>query len=102
MKFPVSQTMSILITTVTMLSFLRLWVSRVLLNTNFVAAIEQTLKADRLLNAHYKYYVREMRIAVYNQLLQSYRSLTIESMAKSFGVSEDWIDRYRALFLNSP
>lgn len=59
----------------------------------FLAAIEQTLKEDRLLNPHYKYYVREMRIAVYNQLLQSYRSLTIESMAKSFGVSEDWIDR---------
>lgn len=35
-----------------------------------------------------------MRIAVYAQLLESYRSLTIESMANSFGVTEEWIDRY--------
>ncbi|KAI9103290.1 26S proteasome subunit RPN7-domain-containing protein [Phlyctochytrium arcticum] len=57
-----------------------------------LAAIEQTIKYDRLLNAHYRYYVREMRIAVYAQLLESYRSLSIESMATSFGVTEDWID----------
>jgi 26S proteasome regulatory subunit N7 len=56
--------------------------------------MEQAVKQDWLLFPHYKFYVREMRIIVYNQLLQSYRSLTIESMAKSFGVSEDWIDRY--------
>ncbi|KND05068.1 proteasome regulatory particle lid subunit RPN7 [Spizellomyces punctatus DAOM BR117] len=57
-----------------------------------LAAIEQTIKVDRLLNAHYRYYVREMRIAVYAQLLESYRSLSIESMANSFGVTEEWID----------
>ncbi|KAI8592996.1 26S proteasome non-ATPase regulatory subunit 6 [Geranomyces variabilis] len=57
-----------------------------------LAAIEQTMKLDRLLNAHYRYYVREMRIAVYAQLLQSYQSLTVESMANSFGVTEHWID----------
>ena len=34
-----------------------------------------------------------MRILAYNQLLQSYRSLTLESMARSFGVSEEFIDR---------
>lgn len=28
----------------------------------------------------------------YNQLLQSYRSLTLESMARSFGVSEEFVD----------
>ena len=27
---------------------------------------------DRYLNQHYKYYVREMRIIAYNQLLESY------------------------------
>ena len=54
--------------------------------------MEQFLKTDRLLSPHYKFYVREMRIKVYNQLLHSYKSLTIEFMAKTFGVSEDWID----------
>lgn len=33
-----------------------------------------------------------MRILAYNQLLQSYRSLTLDSMARSFGVSIEFID----------
>ncbi len=63
-----------------------------------VAEIEKSLKLDRILFPHYKFYIREMRIIIYNQLLQSYRSLTIESMARSFGVSEDWIDSYVLFF----
>lgn len=59
-----------------------------------LAEIEQVLKTDHYLHAHYRFYVREMRIRVYGQLLESYRSLTIESMARSFGVSEEWIDKY--------
>ena len=58
-----------------------------------LAAIEQQLKYDRYLSHHYQYYVREMRILAYAQILESYRSLTIDSMAQSFGVSEDFIDR---------
>ncbi|RKO88458.1 26S proteasome subunit RPN7-domain-containing protein [Blyttiomyces helicus] len=57
-----------------------------------LAAVEGVLKLDRYLHAHHRYYVREMRITVYAQLLESYRSLTIESMANSFGVTEEWID----------
>jgi len=59
----------------------------------FAAAIEQSLKLDRFLAAHYRFYVREMRIIAYAQLLESYRSLTIESMAHSFGVTEEFIDK---------
>ena len=51
------------------------------------------LKEDRLLNAHYRYYVREMRIKAYTQLLESYSSLTLTYMAKSFGVTVDFVDR---------
>ncbi|KAI9328320.1 26S proteasome subunit RPN7-domain-containing protein [Zopfochytrium polystomum] len=57
-----------------------------------LAGIEQEIKWDRFLHVHYRYYAREMRIAVYTQLLESYRSLTIESMANSFGVTEDFLD----------
>ncbi|KAJ3415918.1 26S proteasome non-ATPase regulatory subunit 6 [Chytridiales sp. JEL 0842] len=57
-----------------------------------LAAIEQQLKLDRVFFPHYRYYVREMRIIAYTQLLESYRSLTIESMANSFGVTEEFID----------
>ena len=34
-----------------------------------------------------------MRILAYNQLLQSYRSLTLDSLARSFGVSIDFVDK---------
>ncbi|KAJ3004337.1 UNVERIFIED_CONTAM: 26S proteasome non-ATPase regulatory subunit 6 [Siphonaria sp. JEL0065] len=66
---------------------------------NSLAAIEQSIKYDRLLHAHYQYYVREMRILAYTQLLDSYRSLTIESMANAFGVSEEFIDSDLSKFI---
>lgn len=65
------------------------------------AAIEQSLKLDRILAAHYRYYIREMRIIAYAQLLESYRSVTIESMAHSFGVSEEFIDSDLSRFIAS-
>jgi 26S proteasome regulatory subunit N7 len=60
---------------------------------HFLASIEEFLKHDRLLAPHYRYYVREMRILAYSQLLESYRSLTLEYMANAFGVSVDLIDQ---------
>ena len=51
------------------------------------------MKQDRLLAPHCRYYVREMRIQAYTQLLESYRSLTLQYMANAFGVSEEFIDR---------
>ncbi|KAG1149897.1 hypothetical protein G6F37_003305 [Rhizopus arrhizus] len=59
-----------------------------------LAAIEQAhLRSSRYLLPHMRYYIREMRILAYAQLLESYRSLTVTSMAQAFGVSEDYIDR---------
>ncbi len=57
------------------------------------AAVEQMVKFDEYLSTHYRFYVRELRIKAYVQLLDSYRSLTIAAMAKSFGVSQEFIDR---------
>lgn len=51
------------------------------------------MKRSWVLFPHYRYYVREMRIRGYAQLLESYRSLTMQSMAHSFGVSEEFIDK---------
>jgi len=36
--------------------------------------------------------MREVRTVVYSQFLESYKSVTIEAMAKAFGVTEDFID----------
>ena len=65
-----------------------------LANLSPTAALEQThLKPNRILAPHTRYYVREMRILAYNQLLESYRSLTLDSLARSFGVSVDFVDK---------
>ncbi|KAL7747959.1 proteasome regulatory particle subunit [Sorochytrium milnesiophthora] len=61
--------------------------------------MEAMLRNDRYLHTHYRFYVREMRIIAYSQLLESYRSLTLESMANAFGVSEGFIDRELSKFI---
>jgi len=58
-----------------------------------LAAIEPRLKFDRITAPHYAYYTRAMRVKSYKQLLSSYRSLTLKSMAETFGVSTDFIDK---------
>ncbi|KAG2092311.1 uncharacterized protein F5147DRAFT_779706 [Suillus discolor] len=59
------------------------------------ATLEQThLLPLRLLSPHTRYYVREMRILAYSQLLESYRSLTLESLSGAFGVSVEFVDRH--------
>lgn len=57
------------------------------------ATVEQEMKKDWLFAPHYRYYVREMRIQAYSQLLESYRSLTLGYMAEAFGVSTEFIDQ---------
>ena len=57
-----------------------------------LAAVERSLKVDLFLHAHARFYVREMRIRVYSQILESYRSVTLNSLASSFGVIQEWID----------
>lgn len=64
-----------------------------------LATVETTLKNDRYLFRHYAFYVREMKIKVFSQLLESYRSLTLQYMAESFGVNEDYMDKELARFI---
>ena len=58
------------------------------------------MKRDRFLAAHVRYYMREMRIAAYTQLLDSYSSLRLQYMADTFGVSLEFIEKYRYLVSN--
>ena len=64
-----------------------------LFNLCVAARVEQVMQYDRYLSAHYRFYTREMRILAYSQLLESYRSLTLEYMAKAFGVTTHFIDQ---------
>jgi 26S proteasome regulatory subunit N7 len=60
-----------------------------------LAAVEVNfLTQDRYLYEHRGWFVREMRLRAYQQLLQSYRVVGLESMANDFGVSVDFLDRY--------
>lgn len=65
-----------------------------------LAEVEQNyLLTNPTLVPHARFYVREMRIKGYSQLLESYRSLTLERMARSFGVSEQFIDSDLSKFI---
>jgi len=63
--------------------------------------VEQALKADRYMFPHYKFYVREVKIKAYAQLLESYRSLTLAYMADAFGVTVEYIDSELCRFIAS-
>ena len=64
-----------------------------------LAEVEVYMQGSSILAPHCEYYVREMRIKAYIQLLESYRSVTIASMAESFGVTEAFIDRELSRFV---
>ncbi|KAK4056051.1 proteasome regulatory particle subunit [Microbotryomycetes sp. JL221] len=58
-----------------------------------LAKVEEThFLKSRLLSPHTRYYVREMRIKAYAQLLESYRSVTLTSLCDAFGVSQSFMD----------
>ncbi|PHU09379.1 26S proteasome non-ATPase regulatory subunit 6 [Capsicum chinense] len=63
------------------------------------AGLTEHIKLDRYLQPHFRYYMREVRTVVYSQFLESYKSVTIEAMAKVFGVSEDFIDLELSRFI---
>lgn len=64
-----------------------------------LAWLEGYLKSDRYLSPHYRYYVREMRILAYAQLIGSYRSLSLTYMSQTFGVGVDFIEAELARFI---
>jgi 26S proteasome regulatory subunit N7 len=68
-----------------------------------LATLEQThLLPSRLLAPHARYYVREMRVKAYSQLLESYRSLTVDGLSAAFGVSTEFVDTWVLLISLSP
>lgn len=60
---------------------------------------DKVLLPSKYLNQHADYFVREMRRKVYAQLLESYKTLSMKSMAGAFGVSEDFLDKDLCKFI---
>ena len=67
--------------------------------TSLAAVEENFLTQDRYLFEHRAWFVREMRLKGYQQLLQSYRIVGLQTMAKDFGVTIDFLDRDLAKFI---
>ena len=70
----------------------------------FMRALVDTvdvLKADRAFSPHARYYYREMRILAYTQFLDSYKSVSLESMAATFGVSSAFLDAELSSFISA-
>lgn len=65
-----------------------------------LALITPTLKRDRYLAPHIGYFLREIRIVAYSQFLKSYSSVTLESMAHSFGTKVEFLDRELSRFIS--
>lgn len=53
---------------------------------------DNILTKNKYLSLHANYYLREMRVRAYSQLLESYRSLSLKSMATSFGVEPAFLE----------
>jgi len=66
-----------------------------------LAGLSDKLKADFFMSPHVGYFCKEMRIIAYSQLLESYKSLQLERVASSFGVSVDFIDNELSRFIAS-
>ncbi|KAF2071249.1 hypothetical protein CYY_007431 [Polysphondylium violaceum] len=66
---------------------------------NSLAHFSDSIKCDRYLSSHSKFFTREMRILAYTQFLESYSSVKMDSMANQFGVTYDFIDRELSRFV---
>lgn len=64
----------------------------------FVEIIE-AIKKDVYLGQHANYFIKEMRLVAYRQYLESFKSVTIENMARAFGVSVEFIDKELSNFI---
>merc|ERR1712087_601398 len=62
--------------------------------------IIEGLKTNRYFAPHARYYWRELRVLAYAQFLESYRSVSLESMAATFGVSPVYLDTELAMLIS--
>jgi 26S proteasome regulatory subunit N7 len=64
-----------------------------------VVDLHGELSANQFLSAHVDFVLRESRVLAYTQFLQSYKSVTMSSMAEAFGLSEDFLDQELSRFI---
>lgn len=57
------------------------------------------MSVDPVFRPHYQHYVREARIKAYVQLLRAYRSLSLDNIAQTFGVTRDFVEEEIATYV---
>lgn len=60
---------------------------------------DELLLPNKYLSQHANYFLREMRCKAYGQLLESYKSISLKSMAENFNISTDFLDRDLCKFI---
>lgn len=65
-----------------------------------ILALNENFLKDRYFAPHARFLVRELRVLVYTQFLDAYKSVTLEAMAELFGVSVAFLDRELAHFIS--
>ncbi|GBP71638.1 26S proteasome non-ATPase regulatory subunit 6 [Eumeta japonica] len=63
-----------------------------------LAWVETQICVDPVFRPHYQHYVREARIKAYVQLLRAYRSLSLDNIADTFGVTREFVEEEIAKF----
>jgi 26S proteasome regulatory subunit N7 len=66
-----------------------------------VRVVDEVLAKDWLLHKHKNWIARELVILGYNQYLTSYKSVTLDSMSTTFGVSGKFLDGHLSTFISS-
>jgi len=66
---------------------------------NAMVEVQPFLVADRFLQPHCGYIMRELHVLGYKQFLDSYKSVTLQSMAESFGVGKEYLDLQISRFI---
>lgn len=64
-----------------------------------IVDISPLLHADRYLAPHAGYLLREYHVLGYQQFLDAYKSVTLSSMASTFGISEEYLDVQLSRFI---
>lgn len=61
--------------------------------------LTERLQRDLFLAPHIAYIMREARLVIYSQFLASYKGVSLNSMAKSFGVTPAFLDKELSRFI---
>jgi len=68
---------------------------------SLIELMKTFIRSDYYLHIHANYYLRHIRLRAYQQFLQSYRSVRLDSMSQAFGVSPQFLDQELSSFIAS-